>query len=116
MIFKIRRLLPLLVFYILFPGILSPVAAQTGSLSPYSRYGIGDIYPSGFTRQFGMGGLSTAISDPNYINVTNPASYLADSMVVFDFGGRGEIRKLIRIWTVEVLKNSSSASISRAPG
>jgi hypothetical protein len=109
MTFDIRKLIPLLAFYTVFQGTFTPAAAQTGSLSPYSRYGIGDIYPSGFTRQFGMGGLGTALSDPNYINVSNPASYIADSMVVFDFGGRGEIRKLERTGGSV---NYSSASLS----
>lgn len=71
-----------------------PAIAQTGSLSPYSRYGIGDVFPTGFSRQGGMGGIGAAYMQPAHINPSNPASYFADSVVVFDFSGRMEIRSL----------------------
>jgi hypothetical protein len=70
--------------------------AQTGSLSPYSRYGIGDIIPEGFTHQMGMGGIGAGLSSSYNINYINPSSYLADSNIIFDFGAKGEIRKLER--------------------
>lgn len=71
-----------------------PTYAQTGSLSPYSRYGIGDVFPAGFSRQSGMGGIGSALIQPAHLNPANPASYIADSTVVFDFGGRLEVRSL----------------------
>lgn len=72
----------------------SQVSAQTGSVSPYSRFGIGDILSEGFTHQTGMGGIGAAIAEPGLINFINPASYVADSAVVFEFGARGEINQL----------------------
>lgn len=71
-----------------------PTLAQISSLSPYSRYGIGDVFPAGFSRQSGIGGIGAAYMQPAHINPGNPASYIADSMVVFDFGGRLEVRSL----------------------
>jgi hypothetical protein len=72
----------------------SQVYAQTGSVSPYSRFGIGDILSEGFTHQTGMGGIGAAVAEPGLINFINPASYVADSAVVFEFGARGEINQL----------------------
>ncbi len=68
--------------------------SQTGSTSPYSRYGIGDIYGQGFTHQAGMGGLGASLSSPFNINMVNPASYIADSIVIFEVGALGDIRQL----------------------
>src|SRR4030095_1261298 len=67
---------------------------QTGSTSPYSRYGIGDVYSDAFTHQTGMGGLGAGLSTPFNVNYINPASYIADSIVIFEVGARGDIRKL----------------------
>ena len=67
---------------------------QTGSLSPYSRYGIGDILQEGFTHQNGMGGIGAGLSSPYNINFVNPASYVADTATLFEFGARGEVRQL----------------------
>lgn len=80
----------LLLFFLPFSGLV----AQTGSISPYSRYGIGDINPEGFSSQLGMGGIGAAVATPYNINFINPASYVADSVITFDFGANGEIRKL----------------------
>ncbi len=68
--------------------------AQTGSLSPYTRFGVGDLQSEGFTHQTGMGGIGAAIAEPGLINFLNPASYVADSSVVFEFAAKGEIAQL----------------------
>ncbi|MBL0341048.1 MAG: hypothetical protein IPP71_09055 [Bacteroidetes bacterium] len=82
-------------FY-LFSFILTtlPSWGQTGSLSPYSRYGIGDLLQEGFTNQSGMGGIGAGLSSYDHINFINPASYVADTATIFEFGARGEIRQL----------------------
>lgn len=41
-----------------------------------------------------MGGIGSALIQPAHLNPANPASYIADSTVVFDFGGRLEVRSL----------------------
>ena len=43
--------------------------------SPFSRYGIGDIYPQQNITSRGMGGLSAAYTSTQAINTMNPASY-----------------------------------------
>lgn len=43
--------------------------------SPYSRYGIGNIVPTGNIANRGMGGISAGIADPTTVNTVNPASY-----------------------------------------
>ena len=42
--------------------------AQTSSISPYSRFGIGDIVPEGFSIQSGMGGIGAAYFSSTNIN------------------------------------------------
>ncbi|MDQ6845886.1 MAG: hypothetical protein M3Z92_16335 [Bacteroidota bacterium] len=43
--------------------------------SPYSRYGIGNLVPSGNILNRGMGGISAGFTDPVTINNNNPATY-----------------------------------------
>lgn len=68
-----------------------PSFAQDGAhtmYSPYSIFGIGDIYGQGTTRDMTMGGVGIAGRDARYINMTNPAAISArDSLsVLFDMG------------------------------
>lgn len=51
----------------------SSVQAQDNS--PYSRYGLGNLYPRMNVINRGMGGVSAAYSDIFSINYNNPASY-----------------------------------------
>jgi hypothetical protein len=78
--------------FLMFLAIFLPTlaAAQTGSLSPYSRYGIGDLHAEGFTYQTAMGGAGSATGSSFYINYLNPASYVHDTVTIFEFGLRGE--------------------------
>ena len=56
---------------ILFP--VSHLFSQENS--PYSRYGIGDLYPTQTIAVRGLGGLTAAYSDGRTLNTDNPASY-----------------------------------------
>lgn len=69
--------------------LLSFVTASAQENSPYSRYGIGDLYPSQNIVNRGMGGLTAAYTDPvgQSINFSNPASY-ADFQRTPGVGGR----------------------------
>lgn len=49
--------------------------AQSNPNSIYSRFGLGMIDNPGNATHFGMGGTTTAISDPIALNLANPASY-----------------------------------------
>jgi hypothetical protein len=49
------------------------VSAQSNS--PYSRFGLGDLFPQSNITTRGMGGITAAYADPLSINFANPASY-----------------------------------------
>lgn len=103
-----------LLFTILFSSLTLLSTAQTGSLSPYSRYGIGDILPEGFTNNSSMGGIGAGILSGNQINFINPASYAFDTITIFDFGVRGEIRRLERNSLSSTLNSASFSHFSLA--
>lgn len=49
--------------------------AQQLNTSPFSRYGIGELNSVESSHYFGWSNVSVAFSDPQYININNPASY-----------------------------------------
>jgi hypothetical protein len=65
--------------------------AQTSDISPYSRYGIGDLQNQNSVLNFSMGGTGIAYhndaSAPFYINLKNPASYAYGFIPVDDSSG-----------------------------
>jgi hypothetical protein len=66
---------------------LQSLIAQTSTLSPYSRYGIGELQYNGFSQNLGKGGIAYGISNQTSINFLNPASYAAlDSLAAFEAG------------------------------
>lgn len=65
------------------------VAAQENS--PFSRYGIGDIYPNQNIATRGMGGVSAAYANEQALNTVNPASYSALRYVQLYGGARGAL-------------------------
>ena len=52
--------------------------------SPYSRYGIGNLMPSGNIASRSMGGIGAGFTDPTIINFLNPASYSSLTLTTFD--------------------------------
>jgi hypothetical protein len=72
------------------------VSGQKLINSPYSRFNLGTLQPTGSFRSLGMGGVGTAMRDNSSISFTNPASYssIDTNSFVFDFGidyGRNSI-------------------------
>jgi hypothetical protein len=59
--------------FLLFLFVASSLKAQDNS--PYSRYGLGNLYPQSNIINRGMGGVSAAYSDVMSVNYSNPASY-----------------------------------------
>ena len=49
--------------------------SQQLNTSPFSRYGIGELNSVESSHYFGWSNVSVAFSDPQYINISNPASY-----------------------------------------
>ncbi|PCJ01496.1 MAG: hypothetical protein COB15_00830 [Flavobacteriales bacterium] len=62
------------------------VFSQATTNSPYSKYGIGVVRTQAFTQGFGMGGVGVGLRTYKDINLQNPASYSAISVVTFDVG------------------------------
>lgn len=89
----------------------SAAQAQATSVSPYSRYGLGEIYDLQFAQNTGMGGATIAFADSFLVNVANPASYgqLARFNPVLDIGARG---RLIRFYTGSDSAKNFSLSLS----
>jgi len=63
-----------------------PVICFAQENSPYSRYGIGNILPSGNIQNRGMGGISAGFSDVGTINTVNPATYGSLVLTTLDVG------------------------------
>lgn len=59
------------------------------TLSPFSRYGIGDIFDASSTRIFSMGGMGVANYDHSSVNRLNPASYADIRLTTLDFSTFG---------------------------
>lgn len=61
---------------------------QSSTNSPYTRYGLGDMFDQVFTNNAAMGGVGYALRTNEHINPMNPASYTAvDSLsFMFDVG------------------------------
>ena len=73
-------------FLFYFLTVLSFTKVFSQENSPFSRYGVGDLYPQQSIASRGMGGLSAAVFDPQFINTSNPASYGYLNLVTYDFG------------------------------
>jgi hypothetical protein len=73
-------------FFLCVVFLLSFFNAFTQENSPFSRYGLGDLYPQQNISTRGMGGLSAAVTDSQSINTLNPASYGYLNLVTYDLG------------------------------
>ena len=69
------------------------VNAQSDNISPYSRYGIGEIRYSGLTPTLSMGGTGIGFSAHNMANILNPASYSDLDLVTFAAGVHSDFVK-----------------------
>lgn len=76
------------IFIVLLLALVAQVRAQSGTNSPYSQFGLGELsdQTSGFNR--GMNGLGLGFHEHNQVNFLNPASYASiDSLsFIFDAG------------------------------
>jgi len=54
--------------------------------SPYSRYGVGNILPSGNIQNRAIGGISAGFADAATINTVNPATYGNLILTTLDLG------------------------------
>ena len=86
---SVKRILKRSIFSSLGLFIFLNVYAQENS--PFSRYGLGDIYPTQNIATRGMGGVSAAYSNEQALNTINPASYTALRYVNIYGGSKGAL-------------------------
>lgn len=65
---------------------IAGITVQAQEISPYSRFGVGDIESPDFAASQSLGGLSSAFRDPINLNLVNPASYTHLAYVTFNLG------------------------------
>ena len=66
--------------------------AQVKISSPYSLFGIGNLYGVSSQMNMAIGGAAVAFSSPYFINPANPASYMAFDTNSFVFDGAFNLR------------------------
>jgi hypothetical protein len=67
--------------------------SQSNPNSVYSRFGLGLLDSPGAAPHFGMGGTTTAITDPIVLNLANPASYSFLDVTNLQIMGKGGYTK-----------------------
>ena len=78
--------------------------AQVKISSPYSIFGIGNLYGVSSQMNMAIGGAATAFSSPYFINPANPASYMAFDTNSFVFDGAFNLRSGTLKTTTETQK------------
>lgn len=86
-------------------------SAQVKISSPYSMFGIGNLYGIRSQMNMAIGGASTAFSSPYYINPANPASYTAFDTNSFVFDGAFHLRSET-LKTIDQSQKTKFGSIS----
>lgn len=71
---------------------VTALSAQVNS--PYSRYGLGNIFPTTFGASNGMAGFSATYFTPTNINYQNPASYAELGFATFEVGAIGNVLQI----------------------
>ncbi len=68
--------------------LLGSFTANAQENSPFSRYGLGDVFPGQHVISRGLGGISAAYRDGlgQSVNFYNPASYSSLALVTYDIG------------------------------
>jgi hypothetical protein len=82
------------------------------SVSPYSRYGFGDLYRGGNGLTPSLGYSAKGIRTPQYVNIENPASLSAFDLTVFDVGLNAEYMTLRSDTSLLEIPNASFAYLS----
>jgi len=70
------------------------LTSNAQEISPYSRYGLGDISPNRNILSRGMGGIAAGVMDYQSINFTNPAALGGIYNTIFDIGAEADSRTL----------------------
>ncbi len=89
-------------------GTSSISLAQSGTYSPYSRYGLGEITSYAYGQNLAMGGIGIGMRDHNKINFLNPASFSSQDTMSFllDIGMSARIAELKTSSATDNLSNT----------
>ena len=79
MLYKRLTSIGLLIFWVM------TAMAQSGTNSPYTRYGFGQLSDQSFGNSKAMGGIAYGLRNGLHINAANPASYTAVDSLTFLF-------------------------------
>ncbi|MDQ3047676.1 MAG: hypothetical protein M3R27_09025 [Bacteroidota bacterium] len=94
------------------------ISAQTGTSSPYSRYGIGDLSGKGYSQGFALGGTHIAMQNDStqmfFINSGNPASYSNIRLTTIELGANYVRNRLESTAFNKTINNASLGYISLA--
>ncbi|WP_157580896.1 hypothetical protein [Segetibacter koreensis] len=74
--------------------ILTFYTANAQENSPFSRYGLGDVYPSQNVINRAMGNISSTYANGQSVNLGNPAAYSELKIVTYDIGVALDTRSL----------------------
>ena len=90
-------------------GIVSHIDAQIATSSPYSRFGLGELQQSIFPEYNAFGGASTALSNSNSVNPTNPATYTSfgPNSFLLSTGGWHQTTKMQNATTEQIVNNNA---------
>ncbi len=90
-----------------------PSLGQTGTTSPYSNFGIGDLVPVTNSRTAAMGGVGIALRGNAQINPLNPASYTSFDSLSFtvEAGMYGNFSTLSTTLVTEKASNAGLAHL-----
>lgn len=91
----INRTKSLLLFLFIFSAF--KVSAQSNSISPYSKFGIGSLQELTLPQNLGMGGIAAGVrtlGGYNNINMLNPASYSGIGLTTIDIGAFASVNTL----------------------
>jgi len=91
--------------------LLVDLSAQTRISSPYSYYGVGDLYSNNNARSLSMGRIGLTFRNSNYINFSNPSSYIGFDSTSFVFEG-GILNRFKELETTESYQQSSYTNLS----
>ncbi len=69
--------------------------AQPKINSPYSRFGLGDLYDQNLLAPMSLGNLSATYHDPYHVNILNPASLGFQQTTAFETGAHAKRTTLI---------------------
>lgn len=85
------------------------LTAQTSSLSPYARFGPGEIQFYGLGQNQQMGGLLAPMIDSLHVNPSNPASYTHLRLTSFEIGA---VQNFSEVATAERAESSNATYLN----